>query len=60
MWVSPEARTVRSTSECLANAVSRWSKNGTVVSICDVPVPSRSRVSSMLDSLVERVWCETR
>ncbi len=29
----PTPRTVRSVSECLANAVSMWSKNGTVVSM---------------------------
>src|SRR5690606_32247144 len=55
IWVSPSARTVRSTSACLAKAVSMWSKNGTVVWMSLVPVPSRSRVSSMLDSLVCRL-----
>ncbi len=54
MSVSPVAVTVRSVSECFANAVSRWSKNGTEVSIVDAPVPSRSRRRSMLDSLVSR------
>src|SRR5690606_15399553 len=49
------ARTVRSTRACLANAVSRWSKNGTVVWMSLAPVPSRSSVSSMLDSLVCRL-----
>jgi hypothetical protein len=55
MSVSPEAVTVRSVSECLAKAVRRWSKNGTVVRMSDAPVPSRSIDSVMLDSLVSRV-----
>ncbi len=42
MSMSPCARTVRSVSECFANAVSMWSKNGTEVSMSLVPVPSRS------------------
>ena len=54
MSVSPDARTVRSVSECFANAVSRWSKNGTVVSMWLRPVPSRSSSSSTVDSLVAR------
>ena len=31
-----------------------WSKNGTVVEICEAPVPSRLRLSDTVDSLVER------
>src|SRR5690606_12683228 len=45
---------LRSTSECLTKAVSRWSKNGTVVSMSAAPDPSRSIARSMLDSEVSR------
>src|SRR5690349_15365204 len=54
MSVSPEARTVRSVRECFANAVSMWSKKGTVVSMWLTPVPSRLSSSSTVDSLVAR------
>jgi hypothetical protein len=55
MCVSPVALTVRSTRECLAKAVSRWSKKGTVVEMLDLPVPSRFRLNSIDDSEVERL-----
>ncbi len=42
-------------SECFDSAVRRWSKNGTDESIDDSPVPSRSRRSSIDDSLVVRL-----
>ena len=52
MSVSPLETTFRSIIECFEKAVSRWSKNGTVVEILDFPVPSKSRLSLTVDSLV--------
>src|SRR5699024_10516942 len=52
MCTSPSACTVRSVRECLANAVSMWSKKGTPVLMSEVPVPSRLMVRDMRDSLV--------
>ena len=42
-------------SECLANAVSRWSKNGTEVSMSRLARAVQVERRSMLDSLVSRV-----
>ena len=52
MSVSPLDSTFRSIIECLEKALRRWSKNGTVVEMFDFPVPSRSRLSLTVDSLV--------